>query len=102
MPNRADRGAVALGSQFEAYESRSSAKTEMPLCRDTTSIASPPARIGTDDATAPRSLRRGGRFRGSRACSLHSPRATHGYCIDRSAVADPFASPKAKLEVLPR
>jgi len=54
-----DRGAVALGSQFEPYESRSSAKGEMPLCRDTTSIASPPARIGTDDATAPRSVRRG-------------------------------------------
>jgi len=63
-----------LGSQFEPYESRSSAKREMPLCRDTTSIASLPTRVGTYDATAPRSVRCDGRFRGSRACSLHSPR----------------------------
>jgi len=28
-------------------------------------------------------------------------RATHGYCIDRSAVADPFSSRKAKLEAFP-
>jgi len=87
-PRCADRGAVALGSQFEPYESRSSAKREMPLCRDTTSIASPPTRIGTDDATAPRSVRHGGQFRGSRRGSLRSPRATHGYFIDRSAVAE--------------
>ncbi len=67
------RGAVALSSQFEPYEPRLSAKSEIPLCRDTTSIASPLTRIGTDDATAPRSVRRGGWFRGSRACSLRSP-----------------------------
>jgi len=30
----------------------------------------------------------GGRFRGSRCDSLRSPRATHGYYIDRSAVAE--------------
>ncbi len=39
-------------------------------------------------ATAPRSVRDGWQFRGSRGGSLNSPRATHGYYIDRSAVAE--------------
>jgi len=42
----------------------------------------------SEGATAPRSARWGGRIRGSRCGSLHSPRATHGYYIDRSAVAE--------------
>jgi len=41
------------------------------------------------NATAPRSARLGMRFRGSRAAARCTRRrATHGYCIDRSAVAD--------------
>ena len=91
QPSRTDRGAVALRSTTGACPATRS------WFQCSTSPVSPTTHVlfGTEDATAPRSVRYGRRFRGSREGSLHSPardprlfhRPLRGRGIVHSAVA---------------
>ena len=89
-PPRADRGAVALPCEWEATRAVRISITGLrarPLARTPIEVYLHIV-IGTDDATAPRSGRGGGGSAGLARARCARPRATHGYFIDRSAVAD--------------
>jgi len=111
-PPRADRGAVAPHCEWEATRAVRISITGLRA----RPVARPPIEvylhivIGTDDATAPRSARKGRGFRGSRDGSLRSPardprlfyRPLRGRGIDCSAVADVETGSLYETAALPR
>ena len=91
---------MATGTQLRPHEFRSRAKRARPMARTLIEVYLHITLLGTEDATAPRSGRYGGRFRGSRVGSLRSPprdprlfhRPLRGRGFHRSTVAEWIAA----------